>query len=105
MVKKQRPTATSRTGPSQKARQLRGRDASGSAEERRRLDSDGPAPATLDLPGQWPPVDRAYLRPVVGRKARPSRKAGAPPLPTFYPKTSGNYLLELTAFHGGADGR
>jgi len=72
-------------------------------------DEDAPEAAQgpgmqMTVPRQSAPVERVYLGLVVGRKTRPPRKPGMMPLPAAYGAGTGNYLLELTAFHGGEEG-
>lgn len=94
-VSREKPSAESVGAGSESRHRPRKRPLQGARE---------PSHPTLALPGQFPPVDRAYLRPVVGHKARPPRTGNSPPLPAFYGGANGNYLLELTAFSVGTDG-
>jgi hypothetical protein len=58
----------------------------------------------MDQPVQNPPVDRQYMRPVVGRKGKPEERATAPQTGkkaqnSEHGPPGGDYLIELTTFH------
>jgi hypothetical protein len=58
----------------------------------------------MDQPVQTPPVDRQYMRPIVGRRARPAERSPPPRKGRRGPKSE-NYLIELTTFHIRRDRR
>lgn len=54
----------------------------------------------LDHPTQNPPVDRLYMRPIVGRRGRPDApRQGAKASGAKHATPGGDYMVELTTFH------
>ena len=64
----------------------------------------------MNQPVQNPPVDRLYMRPIVGRQGLPERpgeplRKGAKAPRNKQGATGGDYLVELTTFHVRPRGR
>lgn len=58
----------------------------------------------IGQPMQNPPVERLYMRPVVGRRGRPAQPVGGSRKGAKAPRGSpappgGDYMVELTTFH------
>ncbi len=60
----------------------------------------------METPVQSAPVERQYMRLIVGRKGKPDRPVGEEPTKKRgkgekrpRPKRAGDFLLELTTFH------
>lgn len=72
----------------------------GSASRRPRRKSGVESPLAMRTPAQRPPVERLYMRPIVGRNGL-SAKKGTAPRKRAGQQAAGDFVVELTIAHSG----